>query len=71
MQAEVSRLSGQSGVGWKTATTSVAGQTHIIVDGSLAGRLLADRVFVAGTEAAPFAARPELTEVRHAAAGCR
>ncbi len=52
VQAEVARLSGQPSVGWKIAATSVAGQTHISVDGPLAGRLLADRVFAAGTEAA-------------------
>ena len=52
VQAEVARLSGQPSVGWKIAATSMAGQTHINVDGPLAGRLLADRVFVAGTQAA-------------------
>ena len=52
VQAEVTRLSEQPSVGWKIAATSVAGQKHINVDGPLAGRLLADRVFVAGTEAA-------------------
>ena len=52
VQAEVARLSGQPRVGWKIAATSVAGQKHINVDGPLAGRLLADRVFAAGTEAA-------------------
>ena len=52
VQTEVARLSGQSRVGWKIAATSLAGQKHINVDGPLAGRLLADRVFAAGTEAA-------------------
>lgn len=52
MQAEVARLSGQTSIGWKIAATSVAGQKHINVDGPLAGRLLTDRVFAAGTEAA-------------------
>ncbi len=52
VQAEVARLSGQQSVGWKIAATSVAGQKHINVDGPLAGRLLADRVFAAGTDAA-------------------
>ena len=52
VQAEVARLSGQPCVGWKIAATSVAGQKHINVDGPLAGRLLADRVFAAGTGAA-------------------
>ena len=52
VQAEVARLSGQQSVGWKIAATSLAGQKHINVDGPLAGRLLADRVFAAGTVAA-------------------
>jgi len=49
VQAGVVRLSGQPGVGWKIAATSVAGQKHIGVDGPLGGRLLASRVLVAGT----------------------
>ena len=52
VQEEVARLSGQQIVGWKIAATSVAGQKHIGVDGPLAGRLLADRAFAAGTRAA-------------------
>ncbi len=52
VQTEVARLSGQQSVGWKIAATSVAGQKHINVNGPLAGRLLAGRAFVAGTEAA-------------------
>lgn len=52
VQAEVARLSGQPCVGWKIAATSLAGQRHINVDEPLAGRLLVDRVFAAGTEAA-------------------
>jgi 2-keto-4-pentenoate hydratase len=52
VQAEVARLSGQPSVGWKIAATSLAGQKHINVDGPLAGRLLADRVFAAGTDLA-------------------
>jgi len=35
-------------VGWKIAATSKAGQAHIAVDGPLAGRLLAERVFESG-----------------------
>jgi 2-keto-4-pentenoate hydratase len=34
--------------GWKIAATSTAGQTHIGVDGPLAGRLLAERVIADG-----------------------
>ena len=52
VQAAVARLLGQACVGWKIAATSAAGQKHINVDGPLAGRLLADRVFAAGTGAA-------------------
>ncbi len=35
--------------GWKIAATSTAGQAHIAVDGPLAGRLLAERVFESGS----------------------
>lgn len=52
VQAEVARLSGQPTVGWKIAATSIAGQKHVNVDGPLAGRLLADRVFMACRQAA-------------------
>jgi 2-keto-4-pentenoate hydratase len=41
--------------GWKIAATSRAGQSHIGVDGPLAGRLLASRVFADGGEL-PFGA---------------
>ena len=34
--------------GWKIAATSTAGQTHIGVDGPLAGRLLAERAHLSG-----------------------
>ena len=34
--------------GWKIAATSRAGQQHINVDGPLAGRLLAEKVFESG-----------------------
>ena len=40
IQAAVAALSGQRVVGWKIAATSLVGQTHIGVDGPLAGRLL-------------------------------
>lgn len=52
VQAEIARLSGQATVGWKIAASSVAGQKHINVDGSLAGRLLANTVFAEGSGAA-------------------
>jgi 2-keto-4-pentenoate hydratase len=35
--------------GWKIAATSKAGQAHIAVDGPLAGRLVAERVFESGS----------------------
>jgi 2-keto-4-pentenoate hydratase len=38
--------------GWKIAATSKAGQAHIAVDGPLAGRLLAERVFESGSRLA-------------------
>ena len=41
--------------GWKIAATSKAGQAHINVDGPMAGRLLRERVFLAGA-AVPFGA---------------
>ena len=44
VQQAIVRLSGQSVKGWKIAATSAAGQTHIGVDGPLAGPILADRV---------------------------
>lgn len=39
---------GESGIGWKIAATSQAGQQHIGVSGPLAGRLLASRRHTAG-----------------------
>ena len=48
VQAEFVRLGGQPAVGWKIAATSAAGQSHIGVDGPLAGRLLRDRVLAPG-----------------------
>ena len=37
-------------IGWKIAATSAAGQSHIGVDGPLAGRLLAERAFFSGAQ---------------------
>lgn len=48
-QALLETRSARPRVGWKIAATSIAGQTHIGVDGPLAGRLLAERMFDAGT----------------------
>jgi 2-keto-4-pentenoate hydratase len=47
-QREIVSFSGQPVVGWKIAATSAAGQTHIGVDGPLAGPLLANRVLENG-----------------------
>ncbi len=44
IQAAVADVSGEETVGWKIAATSRAGQSHLQVDGPLAGRLLASRV---------------------------
>lgn len=52
VQAAVARLSGQEVFGWKIAATSADGQKHIGVDGPLAGRLLAKRVFHSGAQLA-------------------
>jgi 2-keto-4-pentenoate hydratase len=45
IQARLERRSAFPLFGWKIAATSKAGQVHIAVDGPLAGRLLAERVF--------------------------
>jgi len=49
IQARLERRSAFPLFGWKIAATSKAGQTHIAVDGPLAGRLLAERVFKSGS----------------------
>ena len=43
-QQALARLSGQQPYGWKIASTSVAGQKHLNVDGPLAGRLFLNQV---------------------------
>jgi 2-keto-4-pentenoate hydratase len=48
VQSHVEDSSGQLLKGWKIAATSTAGQTHIGVDGPLAGRLLAERAIPDG-----------------------
>lgn len=50
IQALIERRSSFALFGWKIAATSAAGQTHIRVDGPLAGRILAERVIVNGGE---------------------
>jgi 2-keto-4-pentenoate hydratase len=48
IQAALEARSGAPLFGWKIAATSAAGQKHIAVDGPLAGRLFAERVFQDG-----------------------
>ena len=49
IQARLEGLSGSPLFGWKIAATSAAGQQHIGVDGPIAGRLLAERIFSDGS----------------------
>ncbi len=55
IQALLAARSDKPIYGWKIAATSSAGQAHINVDGPLAGRLLAERVFASGSTR-PFGA---------------
>jgi 2-keto-4-pentenoate hydratase len=48
IQTALASVSGQKIVGWKIAATSRAGQSHIGVDGPLAGCLLANRMLESG-----------------------
>ena len=52
--------------GWKIAATSLAGQKHIGVDGPLAGRILAERVFADGGVVPWGANRMAVAEVEFA-----
>ena len=49
IQHHFETFSGKPLFGWKIAATSIAGQKHIGVSGPLAGRLLQERVFEAGS----------------------
>jgi len=49
IQSRLEQRSTRPLIGWKIAATSKAGQAHIAVDGPLAGRLLAERVFESGS----------------------
>jgi 2-keto-4-pentenoate hydratase len=49
IQARLEQRTASPLFGWKIAATSKAGQAHIAVDGPLAGRLLAERVFENGS----------------------
>lgn len=55
VQAHIEATSQQPLFGWKIAATSAAGQQHIGVDGPIAGRLLAERVYGEG-DAVPLGA---------------
>lgn len=55
IQALLEARSAKPLFGWKIAATSAAGQAHIAVDGPLAGRLLAERVYESGA-VLPFGA---------------
>ncbi len=55
VQARLERRSARPLFGWKIAATSAAGQSHINVDGPLAGRLLAEMVSESGA-VLPFGA---------------
>ncbi len=55
VQARLEARSARPLFGWKIAATSAAGQSHINVDGPLAGRLLAEMVSGSGA-ALPFGA---------------
>jgi 2-keto-4-pentenoate hydratase len=50
VQAALLKAVGESGIGWKIAATSAAGQKHIGVSGPLAGRLLKSRCLKDGAE---------------------
>lgn len=50
IQACLEKCSRESRAGWKIAATSRAGQSHINVDGPLAGRLLAEKLKEEGAE---------------------
>ena len=46
------RYSAKPRAGWKIAATSAAGQAHINVDGPIAGRILAERIYEDGASVA-------------------
>lgn len=50
IQAAYETHSAHPRYGWKIAATSAAGQQHINVDGPIAGRLLAEKIFSPGAE---------------------
>ena len=50
IQREMLRLSGNTRYGWKIAATSTAGQSHIGVDGPLAGMIHSAQVLAEGSD---------------------
>jgi len=66
IQARIEASSGKPLFGWKIAATSLAGQQHIGVDGPLAGRLLAERVYGDGDEVPLRANRMRVAECEFA-----
>lgn len=63
VQALLERQSAWPLAGWKIAATSAAGQSHINVDGPLAGRLLAERIVGEGEPVALGANRMRVAEI--------
>ena len=66
VQARLERRSARPLFGWKIAATSAAGQSHINVDGPLAGRLLAEMVSESGAVLAFGANRMRVAEAEFA-----
>lgn len=62
IQAHLEARSARPLFGWKIAATSHVGQSHIGVDGPLAGRILAERVIAAGGEVPAAANRMAVAE---------
>lgn len=66
VQAGLERHSARPPFGWKIAATSTAGQRHIGVDGPLAGRILAERVYAPGAAIALAGNRMLVAELEFA-----
>jgi 2-keto-4-pentenoate hydratase len=66
IQERIEMSSGKPLFGWKIAATSLAGQKHIGVDGPLAGRLLAERVYGDGDDIPLGANRMRVAECEFA-----
>ena len=66
IQAHLEERSAAPVFGWKIAATSEAGQTHVGVDGPMAGRLLAERVLRDGAAVSLGANHMRVAEVEFA-----